>query len=289
MLTRILIIISAVVMLMGVCGCQEDPLIEQLRRENPFKQPEQEKKAAHRWLEVSCDTIKIDLPATYDLKKLDVFNNFVITGREIEYRNSAILNGFANKTVWHENGFIVSVVPRTLWTKTLEQLDVFFADKLPQSKLNLYNTPGQYADLFLRAVGDSEVVPVIASDLSTKDYNISNGECLFRIQCMPPNSGGADPVCVIVSASLMFKEFTPYTANSVVNLYRKTTMPEPIISFESLDLSGMLLNDYMILVTCTDESIKEGGKAGTLLFDSVNNNRIIAVLAPNAKMKESEY
>ncbi len=269
-----------------IAGCQEDPLIEQLRRENPFRKPEVEKQPTQKWLEVSCDTLTFELPDTYDINQLRIFQNYRITGRDEKHINLAIMEGFKSKTLWHANGFIVSVAPRVLWNKTLEKFDVFFTDQVPQSKLRIFKTSGQYADLYLRSIIDTESIFIFDPGMIPHGYDLSDGESLFRIQCQPPVFSSSEPSSVYVSLAMMFKEQLPYTSNSVAGLYQRS-QPEQIISFDYLALSGMLLNDNVIVITCDDESIKSSNAAGRLLYNQATNTRIIAVLAPNAKMIES--
>ena len=287
MLARISLII-VVFLVIGTSGCRQDPLIEQLRRENPFRKQVEEKLPSQKWLEVSCDTLKFELPATYDVNQLRIFQKFRITGRDDKYINPAILSGFRSRSLWHENGFLISVVPRTLWNKTLQQLNIFFTDQFPQSKLRIFRTNGQYADLYLRSITETESIFVFDPGMSPHGYDLSNGEAIFRIECQPPNFSSSEPSSVYMAVAMMFKENSPYTENSVANLYQKN-LPEQIISFDYLTLSGMLVNDHVIVITCDDDSISSGNTAGQLLFNRETNNRVIAVLAPNAKMTESNY
>ena len=273
---------------MGVCSCQEDPLIEQLRQENPFRKPEEKKPATQKILRVSCDTLKIEMPATFDIGTLEVFNNYLATSRDPGYVNPAIVKGFGSMKLWHENGFIISIVPRSLWNKTLQQLEVFFSDQIPQSRLRIFSYVDQYAELFLRKIVDTENYNILGPDLYPHKFSLTNGELKFRFECQPPSELSADPSSVYISAFLVFQEFMPYMSNSVVDLYRKS-VPEPIISFDYLSFSGMLINDYVIVITCDDDSMAGNNSAGQLMYNHDTNNRVIAVLAPNAKMTEMIY
>lgn len=263
-----------------LAGCGEDPLVRQLREENPFRTPNTSQPVEIKKPVVTCNALKLVIPESYDISNLDVFKNYPAK-KVISSRQNPVLDGNLAQQIeiWETNGFKVAIAPASKWNSTIGEVKRFIAEEIPAPRINLFNGNKDFAEIVLQSRPDNHEISVV-SLTGTKTTEVSQGEYVFRFQSTIYNTSQ------LQSNSVNFFLISAY----VVHLFDESisamagVKPDEITGFEPLTLSGTINNDQMIVISCDPEAISEKMAATEMLYNRNTRNVSLIMLAPSAKL-----
>lgn len=275
--TLTLIFITFSTALLTLVGCKtEDPYIEQLRKENPFAVPETPKPDAKTM--VTCNTIKLTVPESYNISNLDIFKSYSYE-QILADKQNPVLNGFGSEQfeVWKKNGFRIAIAPSSYWKSTIESLKRFMADDGPTSKLFIYNRLSDFSELTLNVHSLAKEIVLFSHSGEKGALTVGNGEFVFRFQSTitgPEQISGNSVNFFLISA---YKRYLPLGTTQNI-------LPEQLTGLDPLVLQGVLKNDNIIVITCDDSAKENDSIAVNMLYNKETRNISIIMLAPSAKM-----
>lgn len=253
-------------------------MIRQLKEENPFAK-EKPGNSVNQKLQISCESLTMVVPESCNLADNELFNNHDIN-KIVKEKKSPVLNGFSHDqlSTWNNAGFILSIAPVKFWNTTIKELSRLQADSETASKLNIYKSSKEFSDLAVSPPISSEQMTLTDYYGVEKQYDLTNGEYVFRFHSTISGLQQLDTNTVNFFLIPVFKEFTPTTPlTALIN----TT--DPVIGYEQLILNGTIKNDYMLAITCSLQAIDNDLPAAKMLFNKNTRGISVILLAPCAK------
>ncbi|MBN1765426.1 MAG: hypothetical protein JW860_09240 [Sedimentisphaerales bacterium] len=262
-------------------GC-EDAEMARLKEESPFKvdQPAD----PDRIIFVTCNYLPLELPGHVDVEELVFWrrNSFDPAERE---NNAGVESGFDTNMLrsWEQNGFILALAPIDQWQRFVEELDTLGAIRMP-GRTALFRNARQVAEVFsyIQEVPTSVFVNDAGGRL--RGYSLTNGECLFQVNCVPTEKKW--PVeSLYVKLAPMFR--SPEYDGRVVqdeeyDQIRLVREPREVI-FEQMTLAGRIKRGYFLVIAVKqNEAANNLGKLFLARSRGAEDYQLVFLLTPDA-------
>ncbi len=278
--SKILMTLASIVVFLGaVIGCQPPKSSEQFNKENPFNTDQKVEKLD--FLMVTCDFANIELAGSVDMTSRDYWKMYSISSAN-RPNISGVVEGFdpGEVAVWNENGFEIAIIPMSRWIEIQANLKRAGAVESPAVK-SIFMNSAEVSWIPAYGFDEPRSVFVHESGEAIRGYTLENGECSFRLQCMPwQKSPWAGKVKVEIVP--VFRSYKP--TGRVLETKAGFTQEYVEIVFDAMSLSGVLRNDYIICIA-SKKRVRPVSNLGELFFDRngrMGHTQLLTILAPRS-------
>ncbi|KPK75544.1 MAG: hypothetical protein AMJ79_10995 [Phycisphaerae bacterium SM23_30] len=271
------------VLSLGLRGCQEQGIIDQLREENPF-QSYQSRPPSEIFI-VSCQFQPMELPADVNLSELPFWSE-PVKFTPVATTSPLPRIGFppSQVQILQENGLDVKVAPMS-YLPTLTQSIFEAGGSLVQNQIqyNLFRNAWEVADYPGYVLEAPAQLFVHALNGSVRSYELPPGYTVFQVHCQPWQNNLQNRI-VSVRISPQFHLPQPparYEWDESGQL--QLIMDQPREVFDQLTFSGLLPPDYFICIAGGNQpqTTQTLGELFMRRTSGTDNYQLVYVLIPN--------
>ena len=260
-------------------GCQEDEVSE-LTRQSPFKNAPPA--PAEEILIVSCQSYPLELSGQVDVMALPFWNKHALAEESGNISISAKPPFSAGQlNLWRQNGLHVAVAPLDDWAQFRQEL--MDAGGLSMSStISLLRRPTDVAEFPTSWVPQSTSVFITGSSGIPRGYTLSQGDCLFSVNCLPGRE--------IPQPSSLYIKIVPefHAAHSSERFDRdafgvlRRIIENPRIVFNQMTLEGQLSKGHFICIAAKTKPITAGNLGQLFLTrtEGTDNYQLVMILVP---------
>jgi hypothetical protein len=277
---RCLQILWVLICIFLAAGCQEEDGISELTGQSPFKNAPSS--PAEEILIVSCQGYPLELPGQVDVMALPFWSEHALAQESGNISASATPAFSAEQlNLWRQNGLHLAVAPLDDWAQFRQEL-MDAGGRSMSSTISLLRKPTDVAEFPAAWVPQSTSVFIIGSSGIPRGYTLSQGDCLFSVNCVPGREV-PQPSSLYTKIVPEFHAALPserFDRDAFGTLRR--IIENPRMVFNQMTLEGQLPKDHFICIAAKTKPITAGNLGQLFLTrtEGTDNYQLVLILVP---------